>query len=94
MHYLTSPTLSEAKLGVSYTSREFLKVASHTFNLENKRYFNELAATLEEDPQRGDDEDDVDDGLNDEPDIPPEDLFHQSDDDIEVILNPNAGIPW
>ena len=71
---------------MNYTSREFLKVASHTFNLENKRYFNELAATLEDDPLRG--EEDSDDDADDELDIQ---QFHQDEDDVEIILNPNAG---
>ena len=83
---------AERRLGDSYTSRQFLEVASHTFNITNKRYFRELEAALEDDPLRGEDEEDNDD-LGGELDIPPEDLFHQDDDDVEVTLNRNPVQP-
>ena len=64
----------------------------HTFNLSNKAYFRQLEEALEEDEIRGDDGD-VSEDEPDEPDdaaapnLPaPEDLFHQDEDDIEVVL--------
>ena len=83
---------AEAKLGEHYNSRDFLKAVCHTFNLSNKSYFRQLEEALEEDEIRGDDGD-VSEDEPDEPDdaaapnLPaPEDLFHQDEDDIEVVL--------
>ena len=77
---------AERRLGETYTSRQFLKVATHTFNITNKRYFKELETALDDDPLRGDDEE-TDDDLGGELDFPPEDLFHQDEDDVEITLN-------
>ena len=87
------------RLGETYTSRQFPKVASHTFNISNKRYFKELEDTSEDDPIRGDDEEPNDD-QGGELDFPPEDLFHQDEDDVEITLrllytpSVNPAIAW
>ena len=79
--------IPEERLGESYTSREFLRVVCHTFNITNKKYFSQLAEALEDDEIRGEDDQDVSDDEPEQNDaIAPEDLFHQDDDDVEITL--------
>ena len=59
----------------------------HTFNVTNKKYFHQLAETLEDDEIRGDNSDvsDSDDEHEDD-NVAPEAVFHQDEYDIEVTL--------
>ena len=81
--------IAEEQLGENYSSQEFFKVVCHTFNVTNKKYFHQLAETLEDDEIRGDDSDvsDSDDEQDEQDDdVAPEAVFHQDEYDIEVTL--------
>ena len=80
--------IAEEQLGENYSSQEFFKVVCHTFNVTNKKYFHQLAETLEDDEIREDsDASDSDDEQDEQDDnVAPEAVFHQDEDDIEVTL--------
>ena len=81
---------AEAKLGTSYSSRDFLKAVIYSFSQSNKKYFEEMADDLEGDSELGEPEqfvDSDDESDNQQPE------FYQDSEDEEIILNPVQAQP-
>ena len=83
---------AEAKLGTTYTSREFLSAVAYSFNTTNKNYFNELSEELEEDMSDENENADTNESSDsdDEQDAPE---LYQDESDDEIQLQPQVRIP-
>ena len=76
--------VAEEKLGTTYTSRDFLKAVTHSFNLTNAKYFEEWALEDNDMLAESSDSNDSDEGEN-----APE--LYQDESDDEIQLQPQQG---